>query len=279
MAYKLGGHLPDPDDNDALSSYWDFDTQLRPHLARSAGARPAGDADLRPYSSPRHDQGQTGSCVAQSVVKALENLERQNICRERGVGPDRLGPQEHQNLSVLALYYLCRERMTPSRIHEDSGTYVSLACECLRQFGVCTEQSWPFDPSKVFQALSILAMREAYVHKISAYYRIKRTGSDRVQAVIEALRASHPVVYGTQVGDNWNNYRAGQVLQRPSDMQGAHATHLVGWDESRSAFIGENSWGTGWGDDGYYLMAPEVIADSMSQDFWVITGQWEDVHR
>jgi C1A family cysteine protease len=43
-------------------------------------------------------------------------------------------------------------------------------------------------------------------------------------------------------------------------------------------FIGENSWGTGWGDDGYYLIAPEVIADPISQDFWVITGSWEEVH-
>ena len=273
MAYMLGGHLPDPHDDASMRGYWDF-AALKPNLAPAPG-----DADLRPYSSPRHDQGQTGSCVAQSVVKALENLERQRLCRQRGISPSQLRPGDHHNLSVLALYYLCREKMQPSRVREDKGTYISLACDCLRLFGVCTEEEWPFNPARVFEAPSILAMREAYDHKISAYYRIKTAGQDLVADVIAALRANHPVVYGTEVGDNWMNYRAGDILRRPVRSEGGHATHLVGWDQRRGAFIGENSWGTRWGDDGFYLIAPEVIADPSSRDFWVITGSWEPVHQ
>ena len=274
MAFKLGGHLPDPDDENSLASYWNFKTQLRPHLAPGSG-----DVDLRPYSSPRHDQGQTGSCVAQSVVKALENLERQRICQQRGISPSQLGPDDHKNLSVLALYYLCREQMAPKRLHEDSGTYPYIACDCLRRFGVCTEEEWPFEIGRLFDAPSIMAMRDAYVHKLSAYYRITETGQDRVQSVLDALRANHPVVYATDVGDNWQNYSAGQVLRVPETAEGGHATHLVGWIEDQAVFIGENSWGTGWGDDGYYLLATEVVAASCSQDFWVITGSWEEVHQ
>ena len=274
MTYKIGGHLPDPEDDDSAQRYWSFSSQLRPHLAPGTG-----DADLRPFSSPRHDQGRTGSCVAQATVKALENLERQHLCREKGIAPAALGPDDHSNLSVLALYYLCREQMQPSRVNEDSGTYPSLACECLRRFGVCVEQEWPFDPDQLFRSPSVMAMRDAYVHKVSAYYRIKETGNDRVEAVKEALRASHPVVYGTDIGDNWMRYRAGQVLNKPASLEGGHATHLVGWLETRGVFIGENSWGTRWGDDGYYLLAPEVVADGkLSRDFWVITGTWEAVH-
>jgi C1A family cysteine protease len=106
-----------------------------------------------------------------------------------------------------------------------------------------------------------MAMREMYDHKISAYYRITLEGQERVNSVIEALRGNRPVVYGTIVGDNWFNYQAHEVLRLPASGQGGHATHLVGWDNSRAVFIGENSWGTAWGDDGYYLIAPEVIAD------------------
>jgi len=274
MAYMLGGHLPDPTDDASAQAYWDFETQLKPHLATAPGS-----ADLRPYSSPRHNQGQTGSCVAQSVVKALENLERQKLCAQRAIPPSRLGSGDHKNLSVLALYYLCREKMQPSRVAEDTGTYVSLACDILRLFGVCTDEAWPFDPTKVLQSPSIMAMREAYDHKISAYYRIQATGQDRVANVIAALRSRHPVVYGTEVGDNWLTYQKGQVLRRPAIAQGGHATHLVGWDEARAVFIGENSWGPDWGDDGYYLIAPEVIAEPTSLDFWVVTGSWKPVHR
>jgi C1A family cysteine protease len=168
--------------------------------------------------------------------------------------------------------------MQPSRVHEDTGTFIWLACDCLHLFGVCTEEEWPFDPGKVSESPSVMAMREAYDHKISAYYRIKKTGLDLVASVRDALRANYPVVYATDVGDNWMKYRAGEVLGRPSAPEGGHATQLVGWDQARGVFIGENSWGTGWGDDGYYLIAPEVIADPISQDFWVITGCWEEVH-
>jgi C1A family cysteine protease len=271
MQYKLGGYRPDPPDD----RYWGFETKLKAHLPAGAGS-----VDLRPYASPRHNQGETGSCVAQSVTKALENLERQKICRDLGLRPEQLGPQHHQDLSVLALYYLCRERMEPSQIAEDEGTFIWLACDCLRRFGVCTEQAWPFDEAQLFISPSVLAMREAYLHKISAYYRIEQTGQERVQSVIDALHARHPVVFGTLVGNAWAYYVAGQVLQLPASgaERGGHATHLVGWDEQRGLFIGENSWGTAWGDEGFYWMAPEVIADPRSDDFWVITGSWEDVH-
>ena len=121
MPYKLGGYRPDPPDD----RHWGFETRLRAHLPTAAGS-----VDLRPYASPRHNQGQTGSCVAQSVVKALENLERQKICQDQGLRPEQVGPQQHQDLSVLALYYLCRERMEPPEMAQDSGTFQWLACDC-----------------------------------------------------------------------------------------------------------------------------------------------------
>ena len=273
MAYKLGGHLPDPDDEKSLQSYWNFGAQLRPHLTPGSG-----DADLRPFSSPRHDQGQTGTCVAQATVKALENLERQHICQEQGIPPAQLGASGHKNLSVLALYYLCREQMNPSQVMNDSGTRPSIACDCLHRFGVCTDDEWPYDLSKLYQSPSVMAMRDAYIHKVSAYYRITETGHDRVQSVTDALRANHPVIFGTTIGEDWQDYKAGQVLQLPSNPEGGHSTHLVGWDNSRGVFIGENSWGMDWGDEGFYLLAPEVVANDISLDFWVITGTWEAVH-
>lgn len=70
-------------------------------------------------------------------------------------------------------------------------------------------------------------------------------------------------------------YQAGQVLQLPDTPEGGHATHLIGWDDTRGVFLGENSWGELWGDNGFYFMAPEVIAHESSSDFWVITGTWE----
>jgi C1A family cysteine protease len=186
----------------------------------------------------------------------------------------KYGPQAHVDLSRLAIYYLARELMNPSEVLNDKGTYISLAADVLRRFGICTEADWPFDLSKVTVPPSWRAMRKAYVHKITAWYKIKSSGANRVEDVIEALAAGYPVVYGTKVGSNWTKYTGKDPIGLPSDVLGGHATVLVGWDPARNLFIGENSWGN-WGLNGFYELREEVISDDSSRDFIVIQAPWE----
>ena len=248
--FNVNGLIPEP----VLDKHWDFES-LKPKLASAH----AGAVDLRPFSSPRHDQRHTSSCVAQSTVKALE-IKR--IMKH--------GHEAHVDLSVLAVYYLAREMMLPPQTHVDGGVYVSHACDVLRRFGACPEEAWPFDLSKVNMSPSWRAMRQAYLHKIDSFYRIRSTGAQRVADVLAALRSDNPVVYGTAVGDNWQGYRDGEILRvLPNEnITGRHATVLVGWDGV--CFIGENSWGESWGSEGFYLLAPEVIESEQASDFWVI---------
>lgn len=261
--YKVNGWLPDPDND----QYWPFDT-LKGTLKASGKS-----VDLRPYSSAVHNQKKTGSCVANAVVKALEIKERFHAA-EQGK------PLAHTDISRMHLYYLCREMMNPSMTQQDSGTYISLCCEVLHRFGIAPESAWPFDVNKLYTPPNWKAMRLAYSHKmnLSAYYRITSRGDTRTEDVIKALRANHPVVYGTEIdAPHWFQYQKGQVLKPVSNSEGRHATCLVGWDEAKSVFIGENSWGSNWGDKGTYLMDPSVIESAASQDFWVIRGSWEPV--
>jgi C1A family cysteine protease len=54
---------------------------------------------------------------------------------------------------------------------------------------------------------------------------------------------------------------------------GGHAVLLVGYNKTNSTFIVRNSWGTNWGDRGYFYMPFQVITNrQMSSDFWVITS-------
>src|SRR5262249_58869633 len=103
--------------------------------------------------------------------------------------------------------------------------------------GVCTEAAWPFDETRLREAPNLAALWDGTERKISAYYRITQTAQERVSSVIDALRAHHPVVYATQVGDNWFNYQAGEVLQLPAAPVGGHATHLPRWDETRAVLL------------------------------------------
>jgi C1A family cysteine protease len=254
--FNVNGFIPEPDSD----KHWSYEDKLKSRMVAQTG----GDVDLRPFSSPRHNQRSTSSCVANAVVKALE------IKRIMQGG----GHDTHTDLSRMAVYYLARELMFPPKTHVDGGTYISHACDVLRRFGVCTEADWPWDFDKINEAPSWAAMRKAYVRKIESFYKIRSVKDDRVAEVVRCLQAGNPVVFGTTVGRNWSRYKKGQVLECPVSTTGRHATVLVGWRDGK--FIGENSWGSSWGDDGFYLMDPKVIACNQAQDFWVIQGGWED---
>lgn len=261
IVQKFFGFKPE---KDTEGTHWSF-SRLKLTDQRAS--------DLRKFASPRHDQGHTSSCVAQSTVKALE-LKR---IMQHGIS-------SHVDLSRLSVYYLARELMNPSETNNDEGTYISLAADVLRRFGVCREKPsstvdksfWPFDNSKINTPPSWSSMRQAYLHKISAWYKIYSKGQNRVGDVIHALASGSPVVYGTKVGDNWLKYDGTPIENVSGSILGGHATVLVGWDPQGDFFWGENSWGKNWGpDDGFYKIRPDVISNSASEDFVVFTCGWE----
>lgn len=257
---KVGGCLRE----EPNSKHWLFEERLKPLLASRVGGSPLdlGDVDLRPYTSPRHDQRKTGSCVAQSVVKAIE------IKRIM-----KYGREAHVDLSVMALYYLARELMCPPKTHRDGGTYVSCAMDALRRFGVCAEDEWPFEEWRLTKAPSWMAMRRAYRHKIGSFYQITSTGYERVEDVVLSLHAGNPVVFGARIGKEWFGYDGSFPLEPSRNPTGGHATVLVGYVDG--LLIGENSWGESFGLDGFYTATPEFVADITAYDFWVLQAGFE----
>lgn len=260
--FPLAGWVPESDNltKEELSRHWIYEDDLKDRMVALTDSK---EVDLRPFSSPRHNQRWTNSCVANAVVKALEIKE----IMKNG------GHDGHTDLSVMEVYYLAREITWPPTTQVDKGTFISHACDVLRRFGVCPDKDWPWVPSKINESPTWMAMRKAYLHKIEAFYKIYSTGGKRIEEVIRCLHAGNPVVFGTTVGSNWFGYKKGQVLQAPSKIEGRHATVILGWRDGH--FIGENSWGENWGDRGFYLMDPSVIAHPNSQDFWVIQEGYE----
>jgi len=221
-------------------------------------SKTSDDVDLRPYSVNRHNQRSTGSCVAQSVVKAIEI----GHCLNHGV-------DNHVDFSTLFLYWMARNYMNPPQTDRDDGTYIRAACDAARLLGVCREESWPFFPGKTLFKPSWEAVQDAYKGRVNAFYRIN--GKGRVKKVIQALQAGCPVVYGCNVDSSWHHYRAGsgvEVLRACPPGQGRHATVLAGYKDG--LFIGENSWGSEWGYNGFYYLHPSVIADVGTRDIWAL---------
>lgn len=251
---KLGGWKPDP----ANKKYLKFERSSLALGVSKNQYQNGDDVDLRPYSSPRHNQLSTSTCVGQSVIKSLE------IKRIMKHGHDK-----HVDLSVLDVYWGARERMYPPQTNIDGGTYISLACDVLRKFGVCRDELHPFKTENVFKAPPVMASREARLNRISSHFKIKTQGNDRIDDMVFNLKAGNPIVFGTQVGTDWFRYNGGKnPLGVEKDPKGGHAMICLGF--INGIFIIENSWGFSWGEDGFAYVSPEVFTHPSTRDIWVM---------
>lgn len=233
---------------------------LRELLASSRSAA-SGDLVVIPQTTPISDQGSLGSCVANATADALELLSR-----------------EPTQLSRLHLYFLAR--LHDGSECQDEGTFVRSAFHVLRTVGICAESTWPYVEANVHVRPPIVALQDAYDHRIAGAYRITTRGHARGDDIETALRAQHPVVFGTEVGSDFLSYDGGEskIWQYPDRSVGGHAMVIVGVrrheDDTRD-FLVRNSWGDAWGlrsRPGHCWFAERYIWEVA--DLWVPTQEW-----
>lgn len=67
--------------------------------------------------------------------------------------------------------------------------------------------------------------------------------------------AKGPVVAGMTVFEDLSAYAGGIYRHVIGNARGYHAVCIVGYDDPDQCWIGRNSWGTGWGEEGYFRIA------------------------
>jgi C1A family cysteine protease len=217
----------------------------------------SGDVDLSQYCIAMN-QYSAESCTGNATCESLEILE--NISTGSAV-----------LLSRLFTYGMART--IEGTLGQDAGSHVRTCFETLSLYGVCTEAIWPYDLSKVDVSPSIAAQRQAVGHKTTGYYRITSTGSQRLTDITTALYNKHPVVIATDVGQAFDNLPSGVTppLGPPASgtITGGHALVIVGYVGGN--YVVKNSWGTGWGNNGFCLFTPDYLTWTDTDDLWVPT--------
>ena len=210
--------------------------------------------DLRANCPPVYNQGDLGSCTANAVAAAFEYKE---VTKDDYIKPSR-----------LFIYY--NERVLENTVLYDSGATIRDSIKTLHKTGVCSETDWPYIISKFSYRPTSVCYKTA--RKISQYKKLEHSIDD----FKSCLRMGLPFVFGFTVYESFKNDNVAKTGIMPIPKQGekllgGHAVMAVGFDNIRQVFIIRNSWGSEWGDSGYFYMPYEFIDDpEFANDFWTV---------
>jgi C1A family cysteine protease len=112
----------------------------------------------------------------------------------------------------------------------------------------------------------------ALKHKVVSYHRITRDLDQMKSCLVEG----YPFVFGFTVYESFESAavaKSGVVnMPKPNEATvGGHAVLAVGYDDKSKRFIVRNSWGTDWGQKGYFTIPyAYLMSEHLSDDFWTI---------
>jgi C1A family cysteine protease len=223
--------------------------------------------DLAPGCSPIVDQGQQGSCTANaSISGAFEYLEIQAL-KVEGASPVEFDPAVFVRGSRQFNYY-CSRAMRGQQ-GQDSGAYIRDVVKVLNKLGCAREASWPYDPRVMYVQPPTIAYLEAAKHRISDYLRL-----NNLLEIKQCLANGFPIIFGFPVFSSFESSavsRSGVVPmpKRGESNLGGHCMCITGYDDASGWVTGRNSWGTGWGNKGYFAMSYDFL-QQYGSDFWTL---------
>lgn len=232
---------------------------LRDHLADASGLGVLDEVDPRGDLPPVFDQGDLGSCTANAVGAAVEY-------------DAKLNGSDPGTLSRLWIYYYER-KIEGSPADQDTGAFGRDGFKVCMKIGVPLEKDWPYDPSKFAGEPSAALADESAQHRISNY-RVVSRNLDSMKAVLSNRQT---IAFGFTVYESFESDEVAKTGKIPMPsrgeaVKGGHEVLLVGYlkDEPNYALV-RNSWGTGWGLAGYFLMPWSYLLDAnLATDFRTI---------
>ena len=212
--------------------------------------------DLRSKLPPMWDQGNLGSCTAFALCAAFQ------YCDATFAG------------SKLFQYYNCRmldASQGDNSVAIDDGTTLRQGVNSLIKYGLCKETSWPYNISQFAVKPPSSCYTEALQHQV-----LQATNVTQTEAQMKAcLQSGFPFVIGFLVYESFFDVTDGNIpMPNPmtEGLLGGHAIVVCGYDDNTRRWLCRNSWGTGWGQSGYFTMPYAYFTSrGLASDAWKIT--------
>jgi C1A family cysteine protease len=230
------------------------------------------------YMPPVYDQGQLGSCTANGICAVFDYKYNWNNIKGKFNGDSAPDSAPLFTPSRLFVYY--NERVMEGDVGSDNGAQIRDGITSISTTGICQESECPYVISSFAHRPTHLAYKDA--KNFTATGKSVEVSSISFKT---ALHNGYPVVFGFSVPSSFEGQDIatnGFLTYDPSDsIVGGHCVVACGYDDNLvnpnvpndtpGYILVRNSWGAGWGLQGYFWMPYSFVDNAnMCSDSWII---------
>ncbi|MDF0593838.1 C1 family peptidase [Methanotrichaceae archaeon M04Ac] len=189
------------------------------------------------WTTPIKDQGQCGSCWAFGPLAAIESRVK-------------LAADNPQLIPDFSEQYLVS--CSPGSC---SGGYMNTTADWILCQGTVDEACFPYVAQDTVPCSESCFDRNSRKYKGEGWSWVSGNSNiideDRIK---QEILAGGPVTAAMEVYTDFYNYNGGVYQYTTGELEGGHCIAIVGWGKEGSTdyWICKNSWGTGWGEAGWF---------------------------
>lgn len=211
------------------------------------------------WMTPVKAQGTCGSCWAFSAVGTVEA--QYNIFTK--------DPTLDLDLSEQYLVSDC------CGCGDCGGGYSGCALAFIRDEGITDEACFPYTGTDC-------ACEDRCPDWNHRLYTINATGDvpGTISMIKEYLIDKGPLSASMGIGSNYGGHFDDNGIYRCDNDYGTnHVVVIVGYDEAEDCWIAKNSWGTDWGDDGYFKVGCRECSIESNVDYAALIHSEEVIYK
>ncbi len=226
---------------------------------------------LKKYCPTPGDQGQMGSCTSWATGYAALTI-------SQAIAENNTDTRDITKKAKSALYIYNQIRKGSC----EEGTYIEDAIELVQKKGDCDLKD--FNPDNCRIIPTRIEDIKADLFKIKEHNRlwdIDASYTQKILATINSLNSNKPVIISLSVKKSIHEVSTdGEYLPKGNFNinDPGHALCVIGYDNINKKFEIINSWGTTWGDNGFFKISYEDFG-KFSVGGYQFSISYKDMHK